>query len=51
MAGIDRNEFKKRRGMIQMKMEERKLDGIMVYRDEYRKENLYAAINNSPNAP
>ena len=45
MVRIKRREFEKRIETIQMKMEERGLDAIMVYGDEYRKENLRYVSN------
>jgi len=45
MVRVDKSEFKKRIEKVQAKMEERKLGGIMVYGDEYRKENLRYVSN------
>lgn len=42
---ITREEFKQRIKHIQDKLKERGLDGLMVYGDEYRKENLRYVCN------
>lgn len=40
MVRIEKKEFRERIEVIQLEMEEKALNGIMVYGDEYRKENL-----------
>ena len=45
MVRIEKSEFKKRIEIVQGKMEERNLDALMVYGDEYRKENLRYVCN------
>jgi Xaa-Pro aminopeptidase len=45
MSKIAKNEFKERVSKIQEAMLESKLDGVMVYGDEYRKENLRYVCN------
>ena len=40
MVKIEKEEFRERIGRIQEVLEEKKFDGLMVYGDEYRKENL-----------
>lgn len=42
---IPKNEFKERIEKIQVELEKRGLDGLMVYGDEYRKENLRYVSN------
>ncbi|MFA7159999.1 MAG: M24 family metallopeptidase [Kiritimatiellia bacterium] len=45
MIKIQKSEFKARIGKIQEKLDERKLDALLVYGDEYRKENLRYVCN------
>lgn len=45
MAGIERAEFLDRIERVQQAMERERLDGLMVYGDEYRKENLRYVSN------
>jgi len=45
MIGIPKKEFAKRIKGIQAALEKLKLDGLMVYGDEYRKENLRYVSN------
>ena len=45
MKFLDRKEFEVRIGRIQQEMEKRKLDTLLVYGDEYRKENLRYVSN------
>ncbi len=45
MAGIERAEFLDRIARVQQAMERERLDGLMVYGDEYRKENLRYVSN------
>lgn len=45
MVKIQESEFKKRIEIIQLKMEKENLDAVMVYGDEYRKENLRYVCN------
>jgi len=40
MAGISRREYRDRIEQVRQGLEARRLDGLMVYGDEYRKENL-----------
>jgi Xaa-Pro aminopeptidase len=45
MIKIQKSEFKARIGRIQEKLAEKKLDAMLVYGDEYRKENLRYVSN------
>ena len=45
MIKIKKSEFKARIGRIQEKLAEKKLDALLVYGDEYRKENLRYVCN------
>jgi len=45
MVRIEESEFKRRIEILQAKMEERNIDALMVYGDEYRKENLRYVCN------
>lgn len=45
MVRIEKSEFKRRIEILQAKMEERNIDALMVYGDEYRKENLRYVCN------
>ena len=45
MIKIGKEEFKKRIDLIQQAMEKEGLDALLVYGDEYRKENLRYVCN------
>jgi len=45
MIGIDKSEFERRVERIQEAMEREGLDALVVYGDEYRKENLRYVCN------